>query len=148
MRIHTFAIHTETVFISLGAVATGLAIFFGTVIGRDQVTNFISSLWGGSIKTACIKYKEEMSSHANANPFLTGNYNSFADPVIKEWNEKGDAINKRLFDAVGISYSTGDEIEEAQKNIQGLMQAAQKCYNAGVDFGGMKELKEFSKGFN
>lgn len=141
-------IDADRILLALGATATGVAIFAGTVIGREPIISFFSSFFGGGVKNACIQYKEEMTAHSNSNPVMTGNYNNFTDSVFQEWNAKGDEINKRLFSALGINYISGESrgIEEVQSNVAGLMKAAQECYNAGVDFGGMKELKEFSKG--
>lgn len=130
--------------------AVGICILAGAVLlaaGVYLPPNI--SIFGGGIKNACSNYKEEMTAHSNSNPVMTGNYNDLTDPVFQEWNTKGDEINKKLFSAVGIQYSSGENrsIEEAQSNVAGLMKATQECYNAGVDFGGIKELKEFSKGF-
>lgn len=141
-------IDTDKILLALGATATGVALCAITIIGRDPIITFFRPLFVGGIKSACIQYKEEMTAHNAFNPIVTGNYNHFADRIFLEWNAEGDEISKRLFSALGIRYISGQNrsVEEERANLSGLMQAAQKCYNAGVDFGGMKELKEFSKG--
>lgn len=132
----------------LGGIIACIAIYFAFLLGAENIRGFIVKIIGVGIKDACIEYKEKMAAHSENNPAITGNYTDFNDSVFQEWNQQGDAINKKLFDAVGIPYINAENrnIEEARANVEGLMEAAKKCYNAGIDFGGMKELKEFSNG--
>ena len=141
----------SVVIIAIGSVciAVGAFVDFPRLLSLGGGINFPSIFsFGGGIKNACLTYKEEMTAHNNSNPMVTGNYDGITDPVLQEWAQNGDAINKRLFDAVGIAYSTADNrsMEQVRANAAGIMEAAQKCYNVGVDFGGMKELLEYSKG--
>jgi len=93
---------------------------------------------GGEVKNACLKYKEEMGAHVNAEPAISIE-NGFDDYTSRstEWIKKGDPINKRLFDAFGITYYGYGEnertIEQAQSNVTELIKAAEKCSNEGVD---------------
>lgn len=121
--------------------------------------SFLDSVLGGGIKSSCLEWKKDIKEYTETNPAITGNYSDFNDPVFQEWAKKGDDINKRLFDSLGIKYhsieswDTGNTtpnqiLNRTKENMTGMMEAMKKCYNAGVDFGGMKELKEFSKGLN
>ena len=118
--------------------AVGISILVGAVLivwGVYLPTNIFVS---GGIKSACLQYKEEMGAHANANPAISGSYNGSDDFTSRstEWIEKGDPINKRLFDAIGITYYGENErtLEQSQSNVAGLIKAAKKCSNEGVDF--------------
>lgn len=122
---------SESTKLALFAIGAAGILYVGKIIFLEN-----------TIKNACLEWKKENIAHLNSNPITTGNYESLSDPVFQEYADKGDAITKKLFDALGINYVSG----ENQNNLPGIMEAAKKCYNAGVDFGGMKELKEFSKG--
>jgi len=118
--------------------AVGISILVGAVlivIGVYLPTNIF--MFGG-IKSACLKYKEEMGAHSNANPGISGSYNGFDDFTSRstEWIKKGDPINKRLFDAIGITYYGEKErtLEQSKSNFAGLIKAAKKCSKEGVDF--------------
>jgi hypothetical protein len=140
--------------------AVGISVLAGAVLiaaGVYLPTNI--AIFGGGIKPACEQWKKDIKEYADTNPVMTGNYNGFDDPVLQEWTKKGDDINRRLFAALGIKYHSIESrdignitpnqiLNRTQENMTGMMEAMKKCYNAGVDFGGMKELKEFSKGLN
>ena len=78
----------------------------------------------------CQKFKEEMNSHNQANPALSGN---FDESAALSWSEKGKEITKRFLQATGVGYNEGDSLEAAQANISGLMEGSVKCKEAGVD---------------
>jgi hypothetical protein len=140
--------------------AVGISILAGAVLIAAGVYLPTSiSIFGGGIKPACEQWKKDIKEYTETNPVITGNYSDFNDPVFQEWTKKGDDINKRLFDSLGIKYhsieswDTGNTtpnqfLNRTKENMTGMMEAMKRCYNAGVDFGGMKELKEFSKGLN
>jgi hypothetical protein len=78
----------------------------------------------GGVKNACLKFNEEMRANLNANPI--------------ELVEKVDSTNKRLADAVGITFYGGRDRtpERAQSNMIGMVEAGKKCMKEGVPLGG------------
>jgi len=86
-------------------------------------------IFGGGIKNACLKFNEELSANLNANP--------------RELVEKVNSSNKRLMDAVGITYyevsKTTFDLEKNLSNIKGLIEAGEKCKKEGVTLDGVKK---------
>jgi len=85
---------------------------------------------GGDLKTECEKYKAEMAAHSQANPVLNGNFD--ADAAL-DWNQKNKEITKGFLRATGFEYKEGDDMEDLQANMSGIMEASVKCKEAGVD---------------
>ena len=130
---------------NFGQTVIGWVSYWGYALEQSK----IGSLLDLNIKNDCLNWKYEMTIHNRRNPILTGNY-EVADDVFKKWTIRSDGINKKLFDALGIKYyarNTEFMPHHFSLNHKGMIEAAQRCYNAGVDFGGMKELNNFSKGF-
>ena len=90
----------------------------------------IASCSSGNIAAKCEKYKAEMASHAQANPALSGNFDT--DAAIS-WSEKNKEIVKGFLQAAGVEYKEGDSMEDMQANLSGIMEASTKCKEAGVD---------------
>lgn len=139
-------IDADKILLALGTAATGVAIFAGTVIWREPISSFFGSLFGGEIKNACLEWKNDITIINNSNPLLSSNYEDIANhQKFEEWKVKGDNINKKLFNALGIEYrgieqrniykATLEQLNQNIKlNVEGMMKAVEKCKNAGVDF--------------
>ena len=90
----------------------------------------LASCSSNNLATECQKFKEEMTSHAQANPVLSGNFDQSA---ALSWSEKNKEIAKGFLQATGVGYKEGDSLEATQANLSGIMEGYAKCKKAGVD---------------
>lgn len=87
----------------------------------------------------CTAFRDELATHAKANPALNGTLDQAANAA---WAKKNDEILKRFFLATGVTVDSGansdisnpdSQLDQARTTMTALVQASAKCKIAGVD---------------
>lgn len=90
----------------------------------------LASCSSNNLAAECQKFKEDMASHAKANPALSGN---FDESAALSWSKRNQEITKGFLQATGVGFKEGDSMEAMQANMSGIMEGSVKCKEAGVD---------------
>ena len=126
----------------IGLATTAMAI----IVVRPMV-QWLGVNGAGRVKAACESYRYHMHEHNELNPLLSAKAGALGEEHYRAWLLEGALLNQRLFEAVGVAGRARAASGDAQASLSsGIIDAASRCYMAGVDFGAFEEDKDYEEG--
>lgn len=127
--------------------SVGLAVAVVSVVVVRPMLQRFGGAGAGPVRAACESYRYAMHEHNELNPLLSVRAGAQLRERYRVWLRQGVALNRRLFEAVGLADPA--EVASGRSQISlssGIIDAASRCYFVGVDFGGYEADRDYEEG--
>ena len=127
------------------ALLAGLGVFVADALGSDPSKILLANIPTEQLRKACRDYQHEMAEHYEHNPLILQADELTEPETYRQWVRDGWRLSRDFLAKAGLALATTTK-PDSDNAHSAMLNAVDKCYAAGIDFGASDEYGDYAKG--